>query len=1303
MIANLSDETKALQTALKDSEGKVSHAAVCQEQLQKEINDFKSSSNDSNDQLDIKTAALDSSKQMISQQEMRIADLEKEILQLYAKLKEHTGVDRPRHSTADELSEVLKEHCVDLENRMKELEMENSDLKEKLEKAVSLAQIHGPRRSTADELSDILKEHCEDLETRLKEMEIENAELKEKLETRDINSESNETLDSCGKDLKELEGKLIEFESENTELKEKLKAVTEETIKSQEKTGQVLEEEMNSLKSKNTELEIIIKELKEENKDLRERHDNTGNAENGDKNNMENKVNSLEKEIVKEKKIDQVTEDALDEINVAPDIKSVADKEDDKLKMHCSGLEQSLGELRNENKELQCKVDKLTEQLSSDEKHYIKALETEKDEIKREFIKLQDTNRINFEKIAHLQLQLVTLGEKVRADSLSENNRRSVEVELTDVYKEHCQDLETRMADVEAENESLLSRIEKLSADSRKVKDLEREIIKLEVENEELKCGQSPGNKNIADEINSTDVGSQQTKSNEEYAQKFEMYVNKIEELESERDDLSQKLEKLLNEKMGSNDGIDMLKKLESQIKLLEDENNILLEKVHENNISEVESLESNIKLLVEDNQCTLQKLEAKEKHCLELESKVEVLEKELQVQDNPQSSGSGTMVDLQCQIDRLEAQNRDLLEQTESSSSPVLQGLEEKIHILENENKSLREKLIENSNAEENSKIETKLLELELENKALSEKLEKNSEKSRNSEVHDESKFNSEEVSSLAGNEDQDSRLGQLMEKNKLLVEKVEVQNALVLELNSKIEVLDGENKTMSERLEEYIDSKTQMQELQDKIIDVENKGTTDVDSCDTKLIELECKVEVLEEENRNLLLKLEEFKDRELKFHELPEKNSSIEMDEAKLVELQCKVDVLEEENKALIEKLQENEQSHSQVQELQDKIQELETKSTEDMDSDKDVKIIELECKVEVLEEENKTLLKKIEHSEGQSQIHPPQNQIIEHERQSNENGDEAKILELECKIKVLEEENKNLTEKFEQFNDSHTQIDELQEKIKDLEQQNYDLNQKGTGNDSFLLKELQCQIEALDAEKVELVDKLQASDISKELQNRIDILEETNKDLERKLVENTEYNENNFMDEVESLKEKNQQLSDTIEKGKIKVKEFMCKIDSLQEENQCLTKKLQESNDASTKLSEGNEENDELKTRIDVLLESIETLEVEKQVIKDSNESLIEKVVGLETKCEQVESELNMKSDELEAVLTKLTESECKVEVLQEEMDTMYKKVDNMVDRSKYDETECKAEVLQEENDALSKKLQELEEHYQVSLG
>ena len=92
-----------------------------------------------------------------------------------------------------------------------------------------------------------------------------------------------------------------------------------------------------------------------------------------------------------------------------------------------------------------------------------------------------------------------------------------------------------------------------------------------------------------------------------------------------------------------------------------------------------------------------------------------------------------------------------------------------------------------------------------------------------------------------------------------------------------------------------------------------------------------------------------------------------------------------------------------------------------------------------------------------------------------------------------------------------------------------------------------------------------------------------------------------------------------------------------------------------------------------------------------------------MVGLETKCEQVESELNMKSDELEAVLTKLTESECKVEVLQEEMDTMYKKVDNMVDRSKYDETECKAEVLQEENDALSKKLQELEEHYQVSLG
>jgi chromosome segregation ATPase len=85
------------------------------------------------------------------------------------------------------LSDVLKEHCEDLENRLKELEMQNNILKDKLQ--CGFTSFEGQRKSTAEELSDVLKEHCEDLENRFKEVEAENNELKKKLIT---NSSTND-------------------------------------------------------------------------------------------------------------------------------------------------------------------------------------------------------------------------------------------------------------------------------------------------------------------------------------------------------------------------------------------------------------------------------------------------------------------------------------------------------------------------------------------------------------------------------------------------------------------------------------------------------------------------------------------------------------------------------------------------------------------------------------------------------------------------------------------------------------------------------------------------------------------------------------------------------------------------------------------------------------------------------------------------------------------------------------------------------------------------------------------------------
>ncbi|CAC5384450.1 CENPE [Mytilus coruscus] len=281
-ISSLEEETKSLKHNVQENEQQLISTNSDKDCLQKEIDNLKIEHNnvdssESNNLVEISTQ-LTKSEEERKDQEQKIAELEKEILHLYTKLKEQSCMDEPRRSTADELSDVLKEHCTDLENRLKEVETENTDLKEKLN-LLSMKQLSDePRRSTADELSDVLKEHCTDLENRLKEVETENAELKEKLNLITMKQVSDEprrsTADELSDVLKEhctdLENRLKEVETENAELKEKLNLISMKQV-SNEPRQSTADELSEVLKEQYSNLENRLKEFETENTELKEK------------------------------------------------------------------------------------------------------------------------------------------------------------------------------------------------------------------------------------------------------------------------------------------------------------------------------------------------------------------------------------------------------------------------------------------------------------------------------------------------------------------------------------------------------------------------------------------------------------------------------------------------------------------------------------------------------------------------------------------------------------------------------------------------------------------------------------------------------------------------------------------------------------------------------------------------------------------------------------------------------------------------------------------------------------------------
>ena len=482
----LEEENKSIQCTLKETGIKLVEANDSKEEVLKELDKIKSEkekeelSVTNSDGLDQLTSDLKDCRSLVNEKEQRISELEKEVMHLYSKLKEHCGVEGQRRSTADELSDVLKEHCEDLENRLKELEMQNNILKDKLQ--CGFTSFEGQRKSTAEELSDVLKEHCEDLENRFKEVEAENNELKKKLIT---NSSTNDE----GVDLTCLKEQIISLQNENA-----------------------------SMKSHSAMLEQKIVLL-----------------------------------------TDKLTIDNHSEMHR----RSTADELSDVLKEHCTDLEVRLREHECENEEMKQTISRYTSHLPENERAEINILETKKKELRIELAHFKEKNSLDQEKIKSLQRDIVSFDEKLRADSVSESNRRSVEVELTDVYKEHCQDLETRMEELQLENSELSAKIDQLKAANEKSemqqKELEAKIKMLEKKNLELQNGM----------LSSTRTGSLA----EEFPSVFiENNINQISTNDSRVHDLEVELENLRREPVEKSEYILANEESKNKELLLDDE-----------------------------------------------------------------------------------------------------------------------------------------------------------------------------------------------------------------------------------------------------------------------------------------------------------------------------------------------------------------------------------------------------------------------------------------------------------------------------------------------------------------------------------------------------------------------------------------------------------------------------------------------------------------------------------------------------------------------------------------------------------
>ena len=1050
-LSNLEEENKSIQCTLNKTGRKLLEANDSKEELLKELDKIKSEkekeelSDTNTDGVDQLTSDLKDCRSLVNEKEQKISELEKEVMHLYSKLKEHCGVEGQRRSA------VLKEHCVDLENRLEELEAQNNILKEKLKPGFT--SFEEQRKSTAEELSDVLKEHCEDLENRFKEVEAENNELKTKLITN--SSTNDEDVDTC------LREQIISLQNEN-----------------------------DSLKSHSVRLEEKIVVL-----------------------------------------TDKLTIDNNSEMNR----RSTADELSDVLKEHCTDLEVRLREQECENEELKQTISRYTSHLPENERAEINILETEKKELRIELAYLKEKNSLDQEKIKSLQRDIVSCGEKLRADSVSESNRRSVEVELTDVYKEHCQDLETRMEELQLENSELSAKIDQLKAANEKLKmqqkELEAKIKMLESGNLELQNGMlsSTHTGSLAEEFPSVFIDNQndinQISTNDSRVHDLEV------ELENLRCGLVDKSEYILANEESKNKELlldDELQRLRLQLsEKHKEESDELHVKIHQleyevlklnslvnensetmsdnqNMNEEIRELDSNRDDLTdvcrqEDSdkylqlQHSLEILQQEHEQCVEMRADLEKLQRESdqkisiesqtdenvfvqkldisKSEDNVQEDSKFTQ--LQSQITQLKIENQSLhnalrdaqninlmkhevcLDDEHVSSSP--NGFTQKCEDIEMRYEESTEKSGQLNN--EMTKDVTKQHCINLMSKI--DELQ-----TQNSDLKKQFKTESEPLKSQMA--DMSIQVDESLETHIQMgniecdIEKLQEEktNSAIEELQCKVNLLIKENKSLTEKLE--ADNSNKLYEVECKI-ESENKCLLEtVGSTDTsKVHELECKIEALENENKSLLDKIGAI-------------------DVTKLKELECKVAVLEEENRCLSKETKEN--SISTIQELECKIEILEDENKhilEKLENFDSMKFQELECKIEVLVEENKSLLEKLD------------------------DKDMSKVQELECQIQFLKEENKYLVEKLESKDAGMKTVQELEFKIKVLEEENMSFQEKLEGSDKF--QQMQCQVEILDEENKCLLEE-NTGNLSKiqELECQVEVLEEESK----RLLEKTE---------------------------------------------------------------------------------------------------------------------------------------------------------------------------------------------------